>query len=520
VGKDVLLYDGLGNELRRVEKAPPAPQAAVGRTFDRWSGKSAGEITPELAARVLRGDADLSLQMSVTKRLLKDPYIFACMRNLAYAASRKPWTVSPFDEKSAAAKKQADELRQFFNSRRWLKKLFRYLIFGEFYPFSAAGLVWNREYELEDYIRINPVRWRRDLPTNSLRLEVQNGSGVTWEPIDRRGYVIYQAELEPGTPWERGLWQKALWLWIFGNCTWAWWIRFAEQFGNPYIWAFFKRKEDKESVHEAVLGMDANARGVFPEGTEIKLQEAQRYGTNALYSAIIDASHDGLAKLILGHVLSIEAKAGAGTLAGNHAEQVSDVVVEGVTENLGETIQEDITIPWGEWHYGEDAVAKGEIPLFEINADPPEDQSTRSKVYLQVNEALAPSGLTIDPVQIEQEMTVRTVKRTVEVPAIPAPATSDPTKQQKRIAQSANEPRIKSLDDVRTVTTKLIARAAEDFSTRIAEIFDQADSIEAGADAIWEGYSALDTTRLASGLRDATITAELMGRGDVQEEGE
>jgi phage gp29-like protein len=514
-----VLYDNLGNEIS-IEKTPPdtRAQAAVGRVRDRWAGKTPGEITPELAGRVLRGDAKLSQKMMVAKRLLRDPHIYACMRNLVYSVSRLPWDVLPFDEKSAASKKQAEEDKQFFTSLRWLKKLFRYLLFGEFYPFSAAGLIWNEEYLLDGYVRINPVRWERDDATNSLRL-LTNKEPLNGEPINRRGYIIYEPELEPGGPFERGLWEKALWLFVISNPMWAWWARFAESYADPYIWAFFQRPEEKDTVLEAVLAMDKSARGVFPSGTEIKLQEAQRYGTTALYEAIIKAAQKGMTKLILGHVLNIDSESGNGTLAGEGARLVSQENKEGVADNLEETVQEDIMVPRTEWHHGEDSVARGEVSIFAIDADPPDDQDKRSKVYVQVNQALAPAGKTIDPTQIEEDFEVRTVDIVRAEPNNEEPPNNDgndPNKQRSQRAQSAKT-RIKTAGDLQAVTRKMVARAAEDFSTRIVEIFNEAPTLEDAADALLEGYTQLDTKVLASGVRDSTVVAELMGEGDVAE---
>lgn len=509
-----LLYaDLLGNAIALGEKPPKEARAAVGRARDRWAGKTAGEITPELAARVLRPEADLSLKMAVAKWLLRNQHIYTCMRNLVYSVSRLKWEVMPFDAKSPVAKKQADQVREYLRGMRFLKKLQRYLMFGEHYPFIAAGLVYDDAYNLSSYIRINPPRWRWEDRDNLPRL-LTNESPSIGIPIEgeRRGYAIYMAELEPGGPRDAGLWQKALWLTIFSVGVWSYWVRFAEAFGNPYIWGFFARPEDKESVLSAVTEMDANARGVFPIGTEIKLQEAQRYGTTALYQAIIEAAQDGITKLYLGHALNTEAKSGTGTLAGNAAADVSQANKEGIADNLEETMQEDIVRPWCEWHLGEDTVRRNEIPLYKIKSDAPEDLTNKSTVYIQVNEALQPAGRTIDPEQIEEEFEVRTVG----LSGAPAANPDEKKKTAKRVV-AAKPPKIKDLGDVEGVAVKLVRHAVEDFGNRITEIFEQAESIDAGVDALWEGYNAMDTTRLASAMRDVTVAANVTGRGDAGE---
>jgi phage gp29-like protein len=381
-----------------------------------------------------------------------------------------------------------------------------------------VGLKWNLDYGIDGFTPVDPQRWTWDRETNSLRIRTLKAQ-AKGEPINPRGFVLHSSALEPGTIRDAGLWQKAAWLWLFKTQTWAYWIRFAENYGNPFIWAFFARKEDKDSVLDAVTGMAANARGVFPVGTEIKLQEAQRYGTTALYEAIIRQSESGLSKLIQGHMLNTDAVAGAGTLAGNAAADVSQENKEGVGTGISETTQDQLGQTWFLFHRGEEQVKRGEIAKFRLRTEPPEDKTKKASFFVQVNATLAPLGKAIAEEQIASEFGVRTVDLPkAQPPAADSPADpeADEKKATARRAAAARGSKIENVDDVGRATSQLVRKAAEDFSERIYELFETADSLEAGVDALWEGYSAMDTKRLASAVRDTTITAELMGRGDVE----
>jgi phage gp29-like protein len=519
VGKPVIV-DQFGNEISFSTKPPVDTMAELGRVRDPWAGRTTSAVTPESLARLLRGDAELSDQMMLCKQILRDPHLTACMRNLAHSIARLPWEVLPFDE-SADAKRDAKDFGDFLNGLPFLQRMIRQLVYGEFYTFVGVGLKWNLDYGLDGFTPIDPPRWTWDRPTNSLRLKTiaQQTKG---EPINARAFVLHNASLEPGTVRDAGLWQKSAWLWLFKNTTWAYWVRFAELFGNPYIWAFFDRPEDKDSVLEAVTGMAANARGAFPKGTEITIQEAQRYGTTALYDAIIKASEVGMTKLVQGHMLNTDAVSGAGTLAGNAAADVSQENKEGVGTGIKETIQSQLAAPWFLFHRGEEQVRAGQIAKFHIRTEPPKDRDKTAKTWVSVNQVLASAGRAIDPKQAEEEFAVRTVELQKMQPSAADSGDVDPedekkeTKKVSHRSAGAKAPKIQTEGDVRRAATKLVAKAAEDFSERIAEIFEQADTIEDGIDALWGGYEALDATRLASGLRDVTLTAEAVGRGDVE----
>lgn len=503
------LFDAYGVEITAASKRLPDRQAEIGRTRDRWSGRNTGEIGPERLAAAMKTTARVEDVMLLASRMLDDDHVFSCMRNLALSISRMPWEVLPFDE-SKEAEDDAQQVRENFYGFRPMKKFVRYLVFGEYYPFVGAANHWNTDYKLESFGNVDPWRWTWNDERNQARLltlaQPQQG-----EELQRRGFTIHSSYLEPGPVRRRGLWRKIAWLWLFKNFTWSAWVRFAEAFGNPYILAFFERPEDKESVLEAVVEMDANARGVFPAGTEVKLQEAQRYGTTALYDAIKRAAEEGMTKVILGHVLNTDAKSGSGTLAGNAAADVSQANKEGVAEGIAETIQEYVVTPFCEWHFGEEQVAKGEIPAFTIKAQPPEDEEKKAKVFVTVNEALRSAGRAIDPEQIEDQFGVRTI-------AVGSAAEPDKELQYEKAKSrraTAKAPRLSSPEEVAAVTRQLVAKAVEEMGDVLMKRLEAASSIEEFADTIWEAYEELDPTKLASALRDATVTANLIGRGDA-----
>ncbi|MGA7616321.1 MAG: DUF935 family protein [Thermoanaerobaculia bacterium] len=510
---ETVLYDAFGNTVT-FDKRPPDRQAEIGRVRDPWAGLTTGTLTPEFLARVLRGNAALEQQMLVAKKLLEDAHVFSSYRNLASAVSKLDWSIEPFDD-SAGAKKDAEDVSAMLNGFRTFSGLRYHLVFGEHYPFVAPEILWSRDYKVSGWEVVDAPRWRQDPTTRELRLRTI-ASPSAGEPVNPRGFVFHSGGLSDGRLTERGLWRKIAWYWLFKHSSWEWLMRFANAYGNPMIWAFFDRAESRDSVLEAITGLAANARAAFPAGTEVKLQEAQRYGTTSLYQAIISASDEAITKLINGHVLNSEAKSGTGTLAGNHAEEVANDNIEAVAGQIAESVQEQVVAVWWGFNRGWDQVESGEIPNFRINAAPPADLTKTSQVYVIVNEALASVGRAIDPSQIEDVFQVRTVEATA--PAPPAGLGAAKRRTGTAAASGPKKPKLQTAEDVAALVLELGTIANREQTQKILELVRGAETLDEAIDRLWESVDQLDSARHGEILAQAMAVAEAMGAGDVAEE--
>ena len=515
-----IILDGFGRPFE-VQDVPPSESiAAIGAVADPWAGKTTGQVTPESLARLLLGSAELSDQMLLIQRMLRDDHVSSCMRNLANAVSRLEWEVLPFDD-SAPAKKLAEEMTDFLNKLRWLKKGIRQLVYGEFYPFVGLELIYDPDTYLPTrFERVNPGRWTLDKATNSLRLRTIK-ERTKGEPVNPMGWMFHHAELEPGTIRDAGLWQKCAWLWMFKNTSWGYWMRFAEAFGAPYIFGYYNRPEDKDSVFRAVTEMAANARGVFPAGTEIKIQEAQRYGTVHLYQSIKEAAEAGITKAIQGHMLNTDAKSGTGTLAGGAAQHVSQENKEGVADGINEAVRSQLLAPQIGFRYGWDLVKSGEIPTFKLKATPPVDLDGKAKTYVEVNKSLAAAKRAIDPSQIEDEFAVRTVSIAGDEPEDEDSADKKKpavaAKHSRMRASVSPEPSIviATLEAVEDLAIGAAKASLKEMTTRMRAKLDAATSLEDLGAVLFESYDEFDVQRLATINHAAIVTSELVGRGDV-----
>jgi phage gp29-like protein len=514
------VLDWTGNPIDIEARPSRDPVAKTGRVRDPWLLQLSLEVTPESLARLIRNDYPLPQQMALCNRMLdNDAHLASVYRDLVSATAGLDWEVIPFDD-STEAKAYADTCDEWTTSKSEdLEELLPLLIAGEFYPVAGAGMTWDLgKFLPASFVEIDPVRWYWENRTNSLKIRTLS-EPYFGEDLPPNEFVMYRSSLRPGKGREGGLWRPAAWLYLFKHFTLCEWMEFAEIYGKPFRVAYYNRKEERDAIYQAMLDLGANAAGAFPIGTVIDLKEANRTSAVDVYKHLREACNDEMSELFVGHPLVSTAKPDSGQLAGGAAQKVHEKIIRAVARRAGRVIGKYVYKPIVSFHHGQEAISK--IPQFKLKYETPEDEQKKAQTFVLINQALEAVEEAIDPEEIRETFNIaKTVPRIAPVtsPFNEEGGTnpSDGSGQRapaRRIA--ARAPRIKSPEDVQAVTKRLIARAAEDFSNRIAEIFEKAPSIEAGADAIWEAYGELDTARLASGVRDATVTAELMGRGDA-----
>jgi hypothetical protein len=160
----------------------------------------------------------------------------------------------------------------------------------------------------------------------------------------------------------------------------------------------------------------------------------------------------------------------------------------------------------------------------------------KAQTFVLVNQILAAVDQAIDPQQVKETFNI---EKTVPVKAAAGGSSSggggaagDPgaggdsggTEQSDALAAArrlkasapASTP-IETTDDVEQLAAGVGKKALQSFGDRLRSTAEKAQSIEEFQAAVWEEYSSFDTTKLASATRDAIVTAEVIGRGEVAE---
>jgi phage gp29-like protein len=523
---DITLFDPWGQPIKMAEKPPKVRLADIGRVRDPFAARTLGEITPELMARVLRGNARLPDVMFVAQKMLDDDHLFATMRRLVFSISRLPIQTEAADD-SGEAKKDAVEAKLFLDRLPSRSALVRWTVFGEYYPVAGSETGWNDDYGVDSFYPVDPLRWNwNDIPgpaANSLRLLTADDPYLGVE-LEENGYVLHSSRLEPGPVRRSGLWRKCAWIWLFKQFSWDELIKFVELYGNPHRWAFYELPEQEESVKAALEEMGANYAGVFPKGVEVKFAEAQRYGTMNLHETIISLCNKAFTKVVNGHDLDAESSPDTGALSGGHASDVQQEIKEGVGEGIGETLREKLLKSWALFNRGRDYVQANRTPHVKLIASKPMDQQVRAQVFISANEALARAGKIVDPIQIEEDLAIRTVDvEPIDPSAAPDNNTNDqqpdgaPLAAKRTVIAAAKPPKIRTAEQVIGALKILAAAENREVTTSLLELLAKADDPKHWGELLLEEYGSYDPAKLAGVLAEGMGVAAAIGQGDGAE---
>jgi phage gp29-like protein len=500
------LLDWTGTPIVR-DARPPADRIAetVG-VREPWASRVVREVTPELVARVLSADCELSDRMAFCKRIGRDDHIFAVSRTMKLSISGLRWEVLPFDDSA-----KAEEIRSFVEAvlrgfPRFSQMLVK-LLDGLVKPLGGVEILWDSNSWLPTgFVPIDPVRWTWNRQANALWLRTIRAP--YGEPLTPNGFIIHRADDEP-------LWDKLAWLYSFKRFAYAEWVRFGELFGKPFRIAFYQDKNDKAAILDAVRELGVNAAGVFPEGTDIRLEEAQRDSSVNLYQLLKRECEEGISKVVLGHALNADARTGSGMQAGNAARDVSDDNRKAYALGLADTLRDTLIRPLVGWHFGWQY--ETQLPVLKFAYEPPEDLRAIADTLKIASDLLAAAGEAIDPEFIRLKFGItKTVKR-VSAAASPAPDAqvntdqADDTKAARIVARDG-APVVRTLDDVHAVAARLAHRALREITETVKAKAAAAESIEAFVDGLFESYDEIPNVKAAAVVRDATAAAHEIGR--------
>jgi len=526
------VLDWSGNPIDSDRRPAPESSARAGRVRDPWLLQMALDVTPESIARMLRNDYPLPQQVALCNRMLdNDAHLASVYRDMVGAVAGLDWEILPFDDSDQAKTYQQTVEEWAYSHSEELEAMLPQLIAGEFYPLSGAGIEWDvSTYLPKRFIEIDPMRWYWDPTTNSLRIRTLKET-FFGEEIPPNEFLLYRSALRPGKGREGGLWKPTAWLYLFKHFSMSEWMQFAEIFGKPFRVAYYNRREDKDSIYQAMLDLGANAAGVFPAGTIVELKEANRSGAVDVYHKLHEVCNDEMSELFVGHSLITHAKQGAGTLAGNGAQKVHEKIARSIARRTQAVVGKYLFQPITRFQHGVAAIDK--TPKLKLKYEPPEDELNKAKTFVFVNQVLASVGEAIDPEQVRNTFNIAKTVPAKQVISPMGDGSGDPNgnpggdgtpeaeekaaaARRMRATNAARTP-LETAGDVEIAAAGIGKKALEKIGGEVKAIADKAQSIGEFMAAVWEEYSSFDTTALASATRDAVVTAEVIGRGEVIE---
>lgn len=261
----------------------------------------------------------------------------------------------PPDRKNAAQKQVSDEIEaQCTGLPNWLDVLL-FALDSCLYPVTLIEKTYRPStrpgvrYELAS---LTPVPYRLlDYTDGVLKIwdtdERGNILGTRNEPDPMR-YIVHRGHGLVGMPDTWGGPMRAVTFWYFFSVNdRAWWARFLDRFGAPFLQASYDESDDdaKYTLANAFAAATRLFGIAVPKNVELKMQQASMQGADA-FKIFHEIANDEISKCIIGQTMSSTAKAtGLNSSQGDIQEEVRQDYRQFDAKRLSHTLRTQLFQP-------------------------------------------------------------------------------------------------------------------------------------------------------------------------------
>lgn len=517
------IVDQYGNPLRPADIAEPQT-ARIMALQHRVIESQIDGITPARAASILR-EADtgnlLAQTMLFDDMLDRDAHLRGEFEKRSGAIQTLDWRIAPPPDASAAEKSHSawveDVLRNAVDD---LEDTLAHMMEAVGYGFAPVELEWLRVGS-ERLPRFNPrpQTWFQ-LDMNRRALRLVDGSGDGAEPVSM-GWILHQAKkVKTGYLGRAGIFRPAIWPFIYKAYSVGDFAEFLEIYGLPIIVGKFSagsNHDEKASLMRAVAALGRDARAIMPDTMALEIKEVTGSGAGSPHLAMVDWADRAQSKLILGQVLSAEAKAtGMGSGVANlHGEVRHDILV-GDARQIAATLTRDLVYPLLAINRpGFDGMRR--CPRFEFDLGEAEDL----KLFSDALPKLAEGGAQIPVSWVHEKLRIPRAAEGEAIfgspAAMPAGAAA-PLRGAAAMAAKAYRPVGIAREDELAVRLAVDSQpAVDDWVAEIGAMLADADSLETFRERLLTAYPNLDRARMVEAMSAAFMASHLFGIDDVGE---
>ena len=533
-----MILDQFGKPIERaILDEPQTAKLALLRT--EYATHPSRGLTPAKLASILEGaeagdlvaQADLFADMEE-----KDGHILAEMGKRKRALLTLLWDVVPPAGASAAEETLAEEVKAWLTSRNDLDDLIFDLMDAAGHAYSCVEIEWQRlggDWTPQKLSHRLPSWFQLDRQTRSeLRLRDQSADGAVLQPF---GWIVHIHKAKSGHIARAGLHRALAWPYLYKNYGVRDLAEFLEIYGLPVRLGKYppgSGAAEKTTLLKAVVEIGHNAAGIIPEDMAIELLEAAK-GTHQPYVAMFDWCERTESKVILGQVLSAEAKStGMGSGVADLQGEVRDDLKISDARQLAGTLSRDLIYPWCALNRG--LADARRAPRFVFDTQGAEDL----KLFADALPALVGMGMKIPAAYAHERLKIPVAQEGEDVlaaRAAPAAAPLPGDKQAAARSMIVGARRAGPPEEVAALAAApadpphpadLVAeRMALDAApaltawlTQIRAIVERAESLGALRDALLNAYGDLPADELARVMQAGFAVADLAGRYDAREE--
>ncbi|MEL6785104.1 MAG: DUF935 domain-containing protein [Pseudomonadota bacterium] len=393
-------FAGLVDQYNRPIKKPDLVQEqaspTVGGVRKVWSDSVAAGMTPQKMGRMLktsRGGDNAEFLRFAEEMEERDPHYAAVLntRKLAVVSLAAQIEAASDDAKDV---EMADAVRSLIKTAGFRRMKYDALD-GLGKGYSVVEIDWQAtatSWKPLEYLWRDQSHFQWGVDGRELRLRKEGSKeGVELTP---GRFMVHVPQLKSGLPARNGLARLGAWNFILKSYSLKDWAQFAETFGLPMRIGKYDRDatpKDKAALLRALRMMAHDFAAVIPEGMDVELiQAASGRGGEAVFGGLAKYIDKAFSKAVLGQTMTTDN--GSSQAQANVHNEVRMDIVAADAEQLAETIQTCIIIPFINFNYG----MQEHYPQFTLPAEAAEDLEKLANVI----GTLTGAGLTLQASEV------------------------------------------------------------------------------------------------------------------------
>lgn len=533
------ILDQSGKPIDR--KVLTEPQTARVQLLDRkFLRPMLGGLSPASVASILRqaDNGDLTAQHRLFADMEdSDAHLMCEVNKRKLALLTLDWDIVPPRNASTQEKKAADWLKEVLTDAvDPIEDLILALMDGPGHGFAAAELGWRREGgEWLPSFHPRPQEWFCLEPEQRGSLNLRDGT-LAGVPLAPFGWVMHtHGKAKTGYLGRLGLYRPAVWPFLYKHYSVADLAEFLECYGLPIIVGKYfsaASEAEKATLLQAVVDLGHDARAIMPQEMALEIEKVTGSGDATPHMAMIDWAERAQSKLILGQVLSAEAKAtglGAGT-AQVHNEVRHDILCADARQ-IGGTLTRDLCYPLIALNRG--GASLDRCPRFVFDTGEPEDL----KLFAEALPKLSAQNMRIPVSWAHEKLKIPMAEAGEEVlgtAAAPEPPAAERAKEAaavmhgmhgggrggKGTAALVATPEAPDPTPASILADRLQAESADAWRAVLAhveQLVADAASLEALQEALLAAYGGLPLDDLREVMASGLAVAQLAGIAEVSD---
>ena len=296
--------------------------------------------------------------------VLQDGHIQAEFFKRKNAVLGDPLVVQPWNPDDPADREAADASEALLQNFPGLEKALAHLLDATLFPLALLEKVFGppdpsnpalgRRVALASLTPVphTLIAWDSDgLPAVDPDAEQfpKGGFRPDLPPLDPARFVLHRGHLLTTPDRFGGPLRAIFWLWLLSSMSLAWWVRYLERYGAPFIVGHVddSSSDADRRILEAAISLATQLGGlVISSGSTVDLTESSK-DSGAAFSALRAECRAEISRLVLGQTLSATASpTGIGSGAADLQSDVRNDIRRFDARALSATLREQLLAPW------------------------------------------------------------------------------------------------------------------------------------------------------------------------------